>query len=248
MIITIVNAKIDKMEFKNLYSEKESFIVRKLLEGPHVIDNLLKQLEINFPYCWAITNIKSDNLLPDWGEKTPGDIDIIAGNIKIKEETWDFDNLLAIQVKVRRVTLNDKLKSFACGIGKEQSIGTLEMGFDRVFLLHVLVRDPKEFGPEDHPNAPWILNSDFSEFEKANENLIIEYFKNNEQTFGYGWLAWGQVYGRNFWESGGSNYKILYNPPINRKINYENRRIIVEHLHEILNNDKSRILPIVIHK
>lgn len=239
---------MDKIEFKNLYAEDEPFIVQKLLEGPYVIESLLKQLGIKSPNCWAITNIKSNDILPSWGNKVPGDIDIIAGNINIEEQTWDFENMLAIQVKARRVTLDDELKSFASGIGRSQSIGTLKMGFERVLLLHVLVRDPKEFGPEDHPNAPWIINSDFSKFEKANENLIIEYSKNNDITFGYGWLAWGQVYGKNYWESGGSNFKILHYPPINRKMNFDNRKMIVEHLNEILSNSNKRMLPIVIHR
>ncbi len=235
------------MDFENLYIEPEPVIVQELFKGPHVIDNLLIQLGIKYPYCWAVTNIESKDILPSWSGE-PGDIDIVTGNINFEEKNWDFSNLLAIQIKARRVTINDELKSFASGVGRGQSVGTLKMGFDRVFLLHILVRDPKIFGPEDHPNAPWLENSDFRKFEKANENLIVEYFNLNEQTFGYGWLAWGQVHGRNFWESGGSNYKILFKPPVNKTINRNNRKVIVHHLKNIIENDKSTMLPLIIHR
>jgi hypothetical protein len=233
-------------EFENLYEINEPYIVQSFFKPPHPIEFLLMTLGINYPYCWAITNIKTNELLPDWDGTIPGDIDVIAGNVT--QNGFSFENMLAIQVKVRRITKQDKLKKFVCGVGREQSAKTAELGFDRTFLLHVLVRDPKEFGEYDHPNAQWIENSDFRNFEKANEQLIIEYFKENNMTFGYGWLGWGQLYGRDFGEAGRSGFKILFRPPTLKTNNSKIREQLIKSLNQVLSENKSFCLPIVIHK
>lgn len=232
---------------KTLFQLKERPIVESLFKPPYPMQGILKSMKINYPYCWIVTNLDTKLLLPNWTLQTPGDIDIIAGNIN--NDKIDLSTIIAIQVKVRRIKLDGTLKKFATGVGRSQSENTALMGFDQVLLLHILVRDPKEYSAPEHQNASWINNSNFLQYIDVNVTLIKQYFlEKGKINFGYGWLGWGQVFGRKFGHAGGYSFKVVYPAPILSTSRNKFRNMLEKNIFDVLCDNKSRILPLICNK
>lgn len=194
-----------------LFEKDEKFIIDILFKSPDPLSSILDRIGYDYPKCWVMIHTKTRNLVPRWGDQKPGDIDIIVGSIV--DDELSLENLLAIEVKIRKITSQDKLNSFPSGRGTTQAAGLSKLGFNKVILLHVLLRDPKEVPEDAHPNWNIMVNTSFFDFYKACENQIVDFIKENDSYFGYAWIGLGQVHGRSYSESGGVSHRMAVNPP-----------------------------------
>jgi len=198
---------------KLLYENDESFLIQESIKPPYTISELLKSVNINFPQCWLLIEIPTKFLISNWKYEKPGDIDIVAGNIS-NENEFLFEYIVGIQVKLRKISSADELKSFPSGTGTKQSYYTAHMGFDRTLLLHFLTREPKTL-PSGYAES-WnpIVNSDFFRGINASKNLIKERSNKSRILYGYGILGWGQALGYDWNECGAYSTQLLYEPPL----------------------------------
>lgn len=228
-----------------LFEKDEKFVVENLFRSPDPLSPILKSIGFNYPMCWVMIHTKTKKLLKGWVDKKPGDIDIIVGNIV--NDALSMDNLLAIEVKIRKISSKDKLISFSSGRGTTQATNLPKVGFNKVLLLHVLVRDPKEVPENAHPNWNIMVNTSFFNYYKACENQIVNFIKENDSSFGYAWIGLGQAHGRNYFERGGVSHRMPIKPPEISNHNDEemaaNRTELLDSINKALNNYRQGRYP-----
>jgi hypothetical protein len=212
---------------ETLFEINESKLVEKAVESSRKpLADIFSHLEIDTNDCWVATNIPTPNLIPDnitqkllqkvGGDspKIAGDIDLIVGDIK--DNDLSFDRLIAFQVKIRRMDANEKLSHFSSGEGTGQAFFTALMGFDRTVLLHIFVREPKPVTGGFAASWNPITNSEFARMMRASYGAIKNRLK--RESYGYGWLGWGQAFGREADETGGIASDIIVVPPLRPKM------------------------------
>ena len=187
-------------------------------------------------------------MIKNWNNNKPGDIDIVAGNIS--NNKFLFNDIFAIQVKLRKTTANDDLKPFPSGRGTKQTYYTSLMGFDKTLLLHCFTREPKLTPPEYADSWNPIVNTDFFRAIKASKGILNEYLTKNRNLFGYAILGWGQAYGYNWNECGGFSEELIYPPPhrpLSGSIDIsDNRSKVEQSVRDILNNYKINKYPFIL--
>lgn len=212
---------------KTLFEINEPKLVEKAVESSlKPLNDIFTQLKIDTNNCWIATNIPmlkliennlAQKLLEKVGGDSPkiaGDIDLIVGDIK--ENDMSFERLIAFQVKIRRMDDTDRLSHFSSGEGTGQSYFTALMGFDRTVLLHIFVREPKPVTGDFAPSWNPINNSEFVRMMRASYGAIKKRLE--RESYGYGWLGWGQAFGREPEECGGIASDIIVAPPFRPKM------------------------------
>lgn len=193
--------------FERLCELAEAQLVEAALEPPHPLAAVLQGIGVPYPACWIALEIPTRELVPDWPHPKPGDIDMIVGILRNNRPL--FDELTAIQVKVRKIGAGEDIRGFPSGRGTTQAHWTARMGFDRTLLLHFLVREPGPVPPGFAPSWNPITNSEFINAAKACSGAIRERLARDRELFGYGWLGWGQAFGESWRVCGGFGSEIL---------------------------------------
>lgn len=141
--------------------------------------------------AWCLINEQRHAILPDGPDGKPGDFDLIVG--PIRDGLVHFDCLAEAEIKIRKVDVNGKPRSFASGQGTTQAQGAAELGFDRTLLLHVLVQDSSG----DIGGAAWWRatagRSDFHETVRRTIGQVRNHLDLDSAPFGYGLLGWGHA-------------------------------------------------------
>lgn len=175
--------------------------------------------------CWIATNVPTLGLIGDdmarrlldkfcaESPKLAGDIDLIVGDLR--GDDFSFDRLIAFLVKIRKMDAADRLSHFSSGEGTRQSYFTALMGFDRTLLLHVFVREPKPVSEGFAPSWNPINNSQFARMMRASYGALRKRF--DRESYGYGWLGWGQAFGREPDECGAVTSDVIAAPPVRPK-------------------------------
>lgn len=211
----------------NLYSAKESALVEMAVSSSvKPLADIFVRMGIDYSNCWIVTNILTQRLIENdlmqrllgkvGGEspKMAGDIDLIVGDLK--EDDFSFERLAAFQVKIRKMDAAEKLSHFSSGEGTRQAYFTALMGFDRTMLLHIFVREPKPVSEGFAPSWNPINNSQFARMMRASYGAIKNRFE--RESYGYGWLGWGQAFGRDPDECGGITSDVIVTPPFRPKM------------------------------
>lgn len=151
--------------------------------------------------------------------------------------------MIAFQVKKRRMDAAAKLTHFSSGEGTGQAFFTALMGFDRTVLLHLFVREPKPTSDEVAPSWNPITNSEFTRMMRASYRLIKDRFK--RELYGYGWLGWGQAFGREPEEEcGGLSSDIIVEPPFRPRMDDADvcnaREMLKRSLTQLLSSEMKR--------
>lgn len=134
-------------------------------------------------------------------DNVTGDIDLIAGNFYEDQKTPDFENIIAIQIKKRVITSDGELKQASSRGGSQQSHQTALMGFDKTYLLHLLIKDP---AARQSGHAPMWNN-----FSNTIDDIHIKRCINERKDklefslFGYVVIAWSQS-SENNWKMSGN--------------------------------------------
>jgi len=170
---------------------------------------------------------------------------LIFGNFEDDNKTLNFDNLFAIQIKIRKVKENNELQYFSSGEGTTQAYGTAKLGFDRTLLLHVLVREPKPLIDGNSPLWSVLDNADF--FHHANRIIGAVKNKLDKELYGYGWLTWGQSANRNWQLSGTLKLEIYTEAPFQpwkHQVEIElKRKRLIENLKNLSKQKEIKTLP-----
>jgi hypothetical protein len=196
---------------QRLFDLSESQLIEQVVGNPMLMARLLEHFGIEYPNCWIITELLTRSASSSWSHSKPGDLDIVCG--KMLNGHPDFDSLCCAQVKIRKVKTLDETGSFASGAGTEQSHWTAKMGFDRTILWHWIVREPQQL-PEGYA-ASWnsIINADFERAAKSCYGTIRQKFETDRELYGFGWIGWGQAYGKGWETCGGFATDLVYTPP-----------------------------------
>lgn len=221
-----------------LYDLRESELIEKALSPPVPLALFLQQLGVNYPYCWLALEVDTKRLIKDWNHDKPGDVDLVAGNIK--EDCISLDYIVGIQVKLRKVKAPNELRSFPSGTGTEQAHYTALMGFDKTMLLHFIIREPQPVPKGFAPSWNSIVNSNFINAAKACKGAINDRLEKERELFGYGWIGWGQAYGEKWQVCGGFSDEIILDPPLRPRKDNSDVRKAKESLNQSLNNLLSR--------
>lgn len=202
------NKKVDL-----LYDLDESGLKKEILTQPKLLASILKKLGIDYPSCWIALDVPTkEKLIKDWEYDKPGDVDMIAGNMKDKLVSLDY--IVGVQVKIRKVEAFGKLRPFPSGTGTKQAHYTALMGFDRTMLYHLIVREPQPVSDGIAPSWNPIINSDFINATKACSRITKERLKKKGKlSFGYGLIGWGQAYCEEWQNCGGFFDEIVIEPP-----------------------------------
>ncbi|MCC6866960.1 MAG: hypothetical protein IT280_12470 [Ignavibacteria bacterium] len=232
----------------SLCNYDEHFITREILKAPYPISSLLQSIGITFPQCWLLIEIKTNQLIKNWKYTKPGDIDIIAGNIS--NNKFLFNNIYAIQVKLRKTSAEDKLKSFPSGRGAEQTFKTALMGFDKTLLLHCFTRESKSTTADYADSWNPIINTDFFRAIKASKAILNKELTEKRSLYGFAVLGWGQAYGCEWNECGGFSDELIYEPPfkpLSQSLDVSDHRYeIEESIRELLANRKIEKYPFIL--
>ena len=247
-IFNIGEPNFDKYKGENILElKKESKFVRSLLKIEFDKEEFFKAFGINYPNCWmGIEVLRNDLGLTNYTGKA-GDIDLILGNLEDDNLTPNFDLIIGIQIKIAKIFANDDLADFETGT--KQAIQTVEYGFDKTYLIHFIIKEPK--APPNNSSPIWnaAINIVSDEHIKRIINKKINVIE--KEKFGYVYLAWGQAYNHN-WESGGTiNFDLVKEAPFRpNRLSKEfeiNKKIMVDKLNEMYRNRKNNDLPIIIY-
>jgi len=236
-------AEVSGAARKTLYSVKEPALVEMAVSSSlRPLNDIFNRLGIDASNCWIATNVPTPRLIENdlvrkllgkvGGDspKMAGDIDLIVGDLK--ENDFSFERLTAFQVKIRKMDAAEKLSHFSSGEGTRQAYFTALMGFDRTVLLHVFVREPKPVSEGFAPSWNPINNSQFARMMRASYGVIKNRFE--RESYGYGWLGWGQALGREPDECGGIASDIIVAPPFRPQIDDTDVRAAREKVAESL--------------
>lgn len=240
-----IGESIEEYKGETLYNSSEAFITREICYNQNLLQDFLPKFSINYPNFWYCIEIPTKELDKTYSGGKPGDIDLIFGNFEDDNKTLNFNNLFAIQVKVRKVREDNELQYFSSGEGTKQAYGTAKLGFDRTLLLHILVREPKPSVAGDSPLWNVFDNSDF--FHHSRRMIGPMKDKLNKELYGYGWLGWGQSSNRNWQLSGTLKFEVYTAPPFQpwkHQVEIELKRIkLIENLKELSKNKEIKNLP-----
>lgn len=223
----------EEYEGETLFTEIESTITQELVTNSHFLERFLPMLGVQYPNCWIGVELRKELIYPNWKENKPGDIDLVIGNFKDDNSTFCFENIVGVQIKVRRVTNENDLKNFSSGRGTKQTHLTSEMGFDKTLLLHILIKQPEE--KPQYFSDMWniLINANFFHYFHKCFGEIRKRIKND--IFGYGLVAWGQSNVDTWKKSGILKIKMIKEPP---EKPYKERSELSEHRKILLNNLK----------
>jgi hypothetical protein len=234
------NTEFNGKEILSTFGESE--ITRRLLSKDGLCREFFRKTGINYPNCWFGIEIKKEELINDWPYPKPGDIDIIAGNYIKDSMTIDWQSLTSYQIKIRKIREFDDLKSFGYGTGTEQTEYTSKMGFNKNYLFHIIIREPREIvnGQSTSWRAPH--NADFFDAFKASYGLVKDKIKN--KPFGYGLLGWGQATNMDWRISGAFSLDIMQEAPFINDCDSGHRDKLVARLKEIF-SEKTIEKPVI---
>jgi hypothetical protein len=220
----------------------ESEITRRLLSKDGLCRDFFQKTGINYPNCWFGIEIPKEDLIKNWPYSKPGDIDIIAGNYINESMTIDWQSLTSYQIKIRKIKQFDKLKSFSYGTGTEQTDYTSKMGFNKNYLFHLIIREPREI--EKDQSISWRAphNADFFDAFKASYKLVQDKIK--DKPFGYGLLGWGQAINMDWRTSGVFSIDIMQEAPFINDFDSDYRDKLVANLREIF-SEKTIPKPVI---
>jgi len=220
-------AEVESAARKTLYQADEATLVEMAVSSSlKPLNDMFTRLGVEANNCWIVTNVPTPRLIENGlaqmllekvgGEspKVAGDIDLIVGDLK--ENDFSFERLIAFQVKIRKMDADDRLSHFSSGEGTRQSYFTALMGFDKTMLLHIFVKEPKPVGEGFAPSWNPINNSQFARMMRASYGAIRKRFE--RESYGYGWLGWGQAFGQEPDECGGISSDIIVTPPFRPKM------------------------------
>jgi hypothetical protein len=240
-------ASVDGEDTEHLYNIKEPILVERMVrQSGAALEILLRSVGIDYPRCWIMLNAPKERLIKNWKYDKPGDVDLICGNIQDGRAV--LDNLIGIQVKKARVKPFRESLTFPSDTGTDQAHYTALMGFDRTLLLHLLVREPRPV-PEGYA-ASWnpIHNSDFLPAFRASYGAIKTRLRRD--LFGYGWIGWGQAYGKPFESCGGFAYDVICEPPPRPLVDdgrvRKSRECLIASLRSLLSDNKVLATPQVL--
>lgn len=235
---------------ERLFDLDERQLIEQVVTNPLLVSRLLEHFGIEYPNCWIITEILTRTASTSWPYPKPGDIDLVCG--RMKDGRPDFDYICGVQVKLRKVKTLEETGDFASGAGTEQSHWTARMGFDRTLLLHWIVRVPLPLPEGYAPSWNAIINADFERAAKACYGTIRQKFEKDRELYGFGWLGWGQAYGKQWETCGGFAINLVYPPPHRPAIDSDEARNTRAEMIEsfrslILTQDAGR-LPLIVQR
>jgi len=239
MSIGAINEEYEGEKLVDLF---ESEITKELIQKNEFLKSFLPQIGIKYPNCWIGVELSKNLIYPDWKATKPGDVDLVIGNLKDDKFTFCFENVVGIQIKIRKVTDENELRSFPTGRGTKQSHLTAEMGFDKTVLLHILIKEPEK--PPAGFSVTWNTLSNANFFHHAHRCIGAVRKRVENDIFGYGWIGWGQGFGDTWKRSGILKIGMIKSPPekpyLERSELNENRKILLQNLREAFKKiDKS---------
>jgi hypothetical protein len=225
-VVADFGAEVKGPARNTLYKIDETKLVETAVASSlRPLGDIFMRLGVEVNDCWIATNVPTLRLIEKdlaqkllekfCGEspKMAGDIDLIVGDLKGND--LSFERLIAFQVKIRKMDAAERLSHFSSGEGTRQSYFTALMGFDRVMLLHIFVREPKPVAEGFAPSWNPINNSQFARMMRASYGAIKRRF--DRESYGYGWLGWGQAFGREPDECGAVTSDVIVAPPFRPK-------------------------------
>lgn len=215
---------------RHLFDHPENLIVDSSLKNEIILYFYASQAGFAPGACWFLIGDKRHELLPRHREGKPGDFDIIVG--PVRGGILCFDNLGEIEVKIRKVDADGRPKSTASGSGTKQGYGAAEVGFDRVLLLHLLVREPSDVPPGCARSWSAMHNADFGHPMRATANLVRKATAGRPMPFGYAQMGISQIPGTDPSLSGGLSVVPVEPPPVrplNHRDDVRQRRVELEH-------------------
>lgn len=239
---------IDHQEEELLYLKEESEITLKLIRSGFNAAVFFEQFGINIKNAWIFHEPLTKKLVPSFGHDKPGDIDLIAGHFMPDGKTPSFEYIVGMQIKMRKVTAEGNVRPFPSGEGKTQTHYTAKLGFDRTYLLHIFLQEPRPV-PDGYAKS-WntIHNSNFGRAIKLSSGRILKELSN--ESFGYAYWGWGQAYGASSFELGSISKDILYEAPLrpfqNDQEVAENKRILIRSLEESIRAKYHACIPLII--
>ena len=241
-------AASDGMPEHRLFDLPESELTERLLNQPLLLHRLLPPLGIEYPNCWIVSEILTKDVTSAWSQPKPGDLDIVCGNVVSGKP--QFDSIVCIQIKIRKVKTFDETGDFASGSGTTQAYWTAKMGFDRTLLLHFIVRVPQPLPEGYAPSWNAIVNANFERAAKSCFGVIRERFVQGRELYGYGWIGWGQAFGNRWDTCGGLAVDLVYPPPVRPASDsgeaIRTRTQMVESFRRLISRQETGTLPIVV--
>lgn len=195
----------------HLFDLGESEIIEQVLTNRELSQRLLTFLGVEYPNCWIVTEILTKDLSTSWSHTKPGDLDLVCGNVR--DGRPDFSYIACAQIKIRKVKTLAETGHFASGSGTTQAHFTARMGFDRTLLLHCIVREPQPTPEGYAPSWNPIINADFERAAKGCFGTIRKRLEDDRELYGFGWVGWGQAYGKGWQTCGGYAVDLVYPPP-----------------------------------
>lgn len=163
-----------------------------VLGFPQIFSALLTKTGIDYPKCWIGVNILTKFLLDRDRDLKPGDIDYIVGRLR-DDGTIDLSYLLAFQIKVCRVDLNDEPTIDSSGT--TQATETARLGFDQTMLFHIVAQEEKSLPIGFAPSWSGMENVPHPRvFERLLGKIKARVGRDSRDwPFGYGVLGCGQI-------------------------------------------------------
>lgn len=179
---------------------KEAQLIRKFLSPQSSASStFLQAMGLDYPYCWVVFEQLTGQMLKGFPHTKPGDVDLICGNVNRKTGRPEFHHLVGCQVKIRKIKDNNSLMGFPSGRGTVQAEHTVLMGFDKTYLWHLVVREPRQVEEGYSPTWNVFNNGSFGSAFNVCKNSITDALNNSRTKWGYGVAGFGQAHGQQ-WE------------------------------------------------
>lgn len=176
---------------RHLDDTDEAALVSAAIQFAQVRSLVLSAFALDEP-AWILLGARREKILPDNPQGKPGEYDLICG--PIRDGRFAFSPLCESEIKIRRVSSADELRSAASGYGTTQARKVLELGFEGSLLLHVIVRTPEAPSGGSPPTWDSYTGPDTSEMEAAYRQ-VAHVEGENLAPYGFGLLGWGQSHG-----------------------------------------------------